>query len=335
MPYLFLTCAALVWGGSFAVGKILVGQVDPFVVAWVRFVVASAAFAVGEAAIALRAGRKPAPPAAPQASPSPSWSDYALLGLTGTFGYNALFFYGLTLTTATESSLICGFAPVVTAIIGFAFLGERINRRKAGGIVLSVVGVALVILGATSVAAGTGTGETAGGMGRAAGRLIGDLLQVASVLCWAVYNVVGKRVLEHASPFKATARATYWGALFFTVTVAVRPGSALLGQAASLLGPRQLPGLLYLALVCTVFGFVAWYRGLEATDVSGAAVFLNLIPVSTLLIAAVTLGERLAPVQLGGGVLVVAGVMLVSATTERPAARAGSKRGPRSGEAGR
>lgn len=333
MPYVLLVAAAAVWGGSFAVGKVLVGEVDPFVVAWVRFLVASAAFAVGETVLGLRArqaaGRRATaaePAAAVPSGRAPTWRDWALLGLTGVFGYNAFFFYGLTLTTATESSLICAFAPVVTALIGLAFLGEKPSPRKTAGIALSVLGVALVILGAAAPA----PVAAAGGLSPW-GRLVGDLLMLASVLCWAIYSLVGKRVLEGTSAFTATARATYWGAAFFTVSVVLRLGRAWPAPALSLLQPGRLPGLLYLALVCTVFGFVAWYRGLEATEVSTAAVFLNLIPVSTLIIAALTLGERLTGTQLGGGALVVAGVTLVSVV---PVRESGERPGKDSGRRG-
>lgn len=327
MPYLYLIAAALVWGGSFAVGKVLVGQADPFVVAWVRFAIASAAFAAIEAVAALARRRRVGEPSPPASAPgrAPSARDYALLGLSGIFGYNAFFFYGLTLTTATESSLICASAPIMLAVIGLVFLGERMSLRKAGGIILSVAGVALVILGAASTAAGSAAqGGAAGPAGLSAGRLLGDLMQVASVLCWAVYSVIGKRVLERVSPLAATARATYWGAAFFTAAVLVRLGPSGLEQAVSLLGTRQLPGLLYLALVCTVFGFLSWYLGLRAVEVSRASVYLNLIPVSTLVIAALTLGERLTLVQLGGGLLVVAGVTLVSAVSQTAARPAGA-----------
>lgn len=323
MSYFFLASAALVWGGSFAVGKALVSRVDPFAVAWARFILASAAFGAGEAALWVwRRGTGRSPERA--AGVRPTWKDYALLGLTGVFAYNAFFFYGLTFTTATESSLITASSPVVVAVIGLVFMGELLSARKGSGIVLSVAGVGLIILGAAEAgspagggAATAAAGAALAGAGPLGGRLLGDLLMLGGVLSWAAYSALGKRVLARTTPFKATARAVYWGALFFTLAMVARRGPLFVREVGAWLGPDELWGLGYLAVVCTVFGFVAWYRGLTATDVSGAAVFLNLVPVSSLAIAALALGERPAWPQLVGGALVLVGVYLVSTAPER------------------
>ncbi len=316
MSQAFLAAATLVWGGAFVVGRILVSQLDPLVAAWLRFVIASVAFLILE--VAGRAGRRrggrarlvvtgqgsPGGTSAAITGRNPRWVDYALLGLTGILAYNLFFFYGLTLTTATESSLIIAASPVVVALIGWAFLGESLSPGKVGGISLSVIGVVLVIL------AGAG-GGLAGREMAAGGRLAGDLLMLGGVLAWAAYSALGKRVLRRVTPLASTARAVYWGVFFLTVLLLARDGPGFVVGILATVGPKELLSLLYLALVCTVFGFVSWYRGLKVTDVSGAAAFLNLVPISTLVIAAVTLGERPTAGQLLGGALVIGGVLLV------------------------
>jgi drug/metabolite transporter (DMT)-like permease len=146
---------------------------------------------------------------------------------------------------------------------------------------------------------------------------------VGCVLSWAAYSALGKRVLRHAGALPATARAVWWGTLFLTVAVVLRLGSRLPAAVVLLGHPGPLLGIGYLSLVCTVFGFVAWYRGLAATDVSGASVFLNLVPLSTLAIASLALGERPSLVQLAGGLLVLGGVAVVSVLGSRRARRSG------------
>lgn len=316
MSQAFLAAASLVWGGAFVVGRILVSQLDPLAAAWLRFVIAAVAFLILE--VAGRAGRRRGGGArleiadqrasdassAAIAGRDPRWVDYALLGLTGILAYNLFFFYGLTLTTAAESSLIIAASPVVVALIGWAFLDESLSPGKIGGISLSVMGVVLVIL------AGSGGGSSGGQMA-AAGRLTGDLLMLGGVLAWAAYSALGKRVLRRVTPLAATARAVYWGVFFLTVLLLARDGPDFAAEVLAAVGLKELLSLLYLALVCTVFGFVSWYRGLKATDVSGAAAFLNLVPLSTLVIAAAILGERPTVGQLLGGALVIGGVLLV------------------------
>ncbi|HCJ11010.1 MAG TPA: hypothetical protein DHW14_07590 [Clostridiales bacterium] len=325
MAYVYLAFAPLVWGGAFIVGKVLVAEVDPLMVAWLRFVVASGLFA----AIGwwkARRGRATDPRGRGRVGDGPPgrWV-YALLGLTGIFGYNLFFFCGLTYTTATESSLIIASSPVVVALIGRIFLGERLSAPKAAGVALSTAGVVLVILGAVGAAAGGGEEV------RAASRLLGDLLMLGGVLSWAAYSALGKRLLRQVSPLEATSRASYWGTLFLSGAVVLRAAfadavggvSGLAGGISTLaeLEAAALAGVGYLSVVCTVLGFVAWYKGLSAVEVSGAAAFLNLVPVSTLVIALLALGERPTWVQLAGGLLVVGGVTLVSVAGTAAAGR--------------
>jgi drug/metabolite transporter (DMT)-like permease len=296
-------------------------------VAWARFVAASLAFAVLERAAGLGAARVrpaaevagPAPPeggeVTPAAGPAPGRAAYAVLGLTGIFAYNVFFFYGLTLATATESSLIIASSPVVVALLGLVFLGERLAPVRAAGVLVSTAGVVLVVLGAaTAPARGSG----------AEGRLLGNLLMLGGVLSWAVYSAVGRRVLVHVNPFRATSLAVYWGTVFLTLAVLLRPGGLpILAATAGRVDLTAAAGLLYLSLVSTVFGFVAWYRGVQAVGVSGAAAYLNLVPLSTLAIAAVALGEGLTWVQAAGGAMVLGGVYLVGGGSRRRLSRGG------------
>ena len=301
-PHLLLAATALVWGGAFVAGRLLVADLDPITVAWLRFLVASAAFRLlGWLGRDLRrpAGAAPAPNAP---SPAPGWAPYALLGLTGILAYNLFFFYGLTYATATESSLIIASSPIVAALLGVVFLRERLLPGRAVGIALSTAGVVVLVLGA---AAGSPDPGVQGG------RVPGALLMLGGVVSWAVYSVVGKTVLSHVSPWVATSRAAYWGTLFLTVLVVLRPDPTSVALAR-MDAPAWL-GIGYLSLVCTVFGFVAWYRGVAAVGVAGSAAFLNLVPLFTLAMAAATLGERLAWIQGVGGLMVMGGVYLVGA----------------------
>lgn len=306
MPYVLLAFTALVWGGAFVVGRLLVADIDPITVAWLRFLSASATFALlGRLGVG-RVGPPPATPSAPPTEPptappaAPRWPAYALLGLTGIFGYNLFFFYGLTHATATESSLIIASSPIVAALLGVLILGERLPAARAAGIAVSTTGVVALVLGAAGVSVGAGA---------EGGRLLGALLMLGGVVSWAVYSVVGKRVLGHVSPWVATSRAAYWGTLFLTLLVVLRPGPTR--EAIAVLDLGAVLGIAYLSLVCTVFGFVAWYRGLAAVGVAGSAAFLNLVPLFTLAVATVVLDERLTWVQGAGGLMVLGGVYLV------------------------
>jgi drug/metabolite transporter (DMT)-like permease len=137
----------------------------------------------------------------------------------------------------------------------------------------------------------------------------GDLLLLGAPLAWAFYTIAGKKVLARFPPLVATAYASLFG------TVLLLPAAAaegpLLGGVSGLSGYGWLC-ILQLALLGTVAGFVWWYEGVEAFGAARAAVFVNLVPLFGVLLAAVVLGERMGWPQMAGGALVVAGVYLGS-----------------------
>ena len=67
--------------------------------------------------------------------------------------------------------------------------------------------------------------------------------------------------------------------------------------------------VLYLAIICSVFGYIGWYYALKKTEASKAAVFLNLIPLFTITMS-LFLGETITVFFLLGGILIIYGVYL-------------------------
>ena len=116
----------------------------------------------------------------------------------------------------------------------------------------------------------------------------GDLLMLGAPLAWALYTIVGKKVLRTFPPLVATAYASLFG------TVLLLPAAALEGSLLS--GVHRLTvygwiSVLQLALLGTVVGFVWWYEGVERLGASRAAVFVNLVPLFGVLLSALILSE--------------------------------------------
>ncbi|MBN2599600.1 MAG: DMT family transporter, partial [Candidatus Thermoplasmatota archaeon] len=138
--------------------------------------------------------------------------------------------------------------------------------------------------------------------------LIGGLLMLLSALCWALYSLVGKHLLRTYDEFVITAYAFGLGTLFYLPFVVLHIGPII--QHTSLEGWLAV---LYLALACSLFGYLGWYYGLKHIDASKAAVFLNFIPLFTILMS-FFLGTSLSLLFLLGAGLIIYGVYLTQRT---------------------
>jgi drug/metabolite transporter (DMT)-like permease len=297
--YLKLVLTTFFWGGTFVAARFAVGEAPPFFAASCRFLIASLTLVPLATWQAHREGRR-----FPLPANFRQLAGLFSLGLTGVFLYNAVFFTGLKLTTASNGALIVAINPLLTAILSALWLRERVSATQAAGLLLSLFGVAVVIArGSLEVISRLSFNK-------------GDIIMLGAPLCWALYSILGKKVLARFTPLAATAYAAVFGALLLVP-------AALLEHAAAG-GP--LPGfswlgwlaILQLALLGTVVGFVWWYQGVQQIGTARAAAFVNLVPLFGALLAALILGERLAAAQFWGGFLVVVGVYWGSRQSARP-----------------
>ena len=136
----------------------------------------------------------------------------------------------------------------------------------------------------------------------------GDKAVLGAMLCWAVYSIIGKQLLKTMTPITAVTYASIAGTLILAPL-------ALYSCDLSLL--TRLPctiwlALLYLAIPGTVVALLFFYQGIESIGVVKAGIFINLIPVSTLLLSIPLLGERFSSSTLIGTAMVILGVFTVN-----------------------
>jgi drug/metabolite transporter (DMT)-like permease len=285
-----LVTTTFFWGGTFVAGKWAVREAPPLFVALLRFAIATAVL-LALVAWKRRFDRGFRRQSTPQGMAQ--WAAVLALGLTGVFLYNYLFLKGLSLTTATNGSLIVALNPLLTALLSALWLKERIRMVQIGGLLFALAGVGVVVT--------DGSLETL--LSLSFNR--GDLLLLGAPLAWAVYTTLGRKVLAFLPPLAATTYAALFG------TLLLLPAAALEGpfaRAASGLGLFGWLAVLQLALLGTVVGFVWWYEGVAELGAARAAVFVNLVPIFGVLLAALILSEPLGPAKAAGGILVVGGV---------------------------
>jgi len=288
MPRSLLTplaafCAALAWSGAWITGKLAVTSAPPLEISTVRFVIAAGVLAAvaGVTRTRVRGG---------------DLRPVVLAGIFGYFGYNALVFVGLTMAPAADGALIVPtLIPVLTALIA-SFVGERLTATKLAGFALASIGAALVI------AAGQTGNEISGR------RLVGDILMLGGAMCWAVYTVLGTIALRDRSPLAVVTIAAPIGAVLLFPLGFLEKGYADVGTW----GTDVWLNVLYLALAVSVASFILFYWIVRRVGAGVAAMSSYFVPILTLAMAVVFLGDRPEPLQLVGGVVILAGVRLAT-----------------------
>ena len=287
MMYVKLLLTAVFWGGTFIAGRQVSQHLGSFSIAFLRFAVASA-FLLTLARI--REGRFMLP-GREQIIP------VILLGLTGVFTYNVLFFKGLQRIEASRAALIVATCPAFIAIASSILLKERFNLTRAVGIPLSIVGAIVVIsrghLGLL----------VTGGVGR------GELYILGCVLSWAAYSLIGKVVMGRLSPLVSVAYSSLIGAAALFVPAFLFDGLASNLARASWL---DWTSIMYLAVFGTVIGFVWFYEGVKAIGPTRAGLFINFVPISAVILASVILHEPMTRSLAVGAALVLSGVYLTN-----------------------
>jgi drug/metabolite transporter (DMT)-like permease len=271
----------LIWGLNFGVTKLAIGQMPPLTFTAVRFAAASVLLW-----LILRWTEGPG------TLPKGALLRLILLGVVGNTLYQLSFILGLAHTAATNSALILSTVPTVVAVLAGILGLERITPRMRLGIALGTVGVVLVI--------------AAHGIDLSPGTLLGDLLTVLGVLCWAGYTVGLRSVPAGVSPLRVTT----------VTTLAGMPGLLLAGLPGVLRQDwKAIPltawaALAYATLFSLVVAYLLWNRSVKAVGGTRTAIYMCMTPLVAAGGAWLLLGERPHPMQGVGAMLIVAGVWL-------------------------
>jgi drug/metabolite transporter (DMT)-like permease len=273
---------ALIWGVNYSVIKYGMTFVAPMAYNTLRVALAAGTLVL----IAFAFGGTP-----------PSRRDVVTLLLLGVLGngfYQIFFAEGVSRTRAGEAALVVGASPALIALLSRMRGVERVTRRGAVGIAMSMFGVGLVVLGRAAV-----------GQGPHGGSLLGDLLVLCGSICWAVYTVLLIPLTRRVGGLYVVALSLLGGSMLMLAVGA----PALVAQDWNLPG-RAWAALLYSGLGALVVAYLLWYRGVKVLGPTRTALYANLQPLIALLVAWVTLGETPTAWQSVGAATIVGGVLL-------------------------
>ena len=279
--YLMATMAAIFWGANFNLAKPVVAEMGPYVAGASRYLLAAAIMILITQVMR-------------ESTPLKHLRTYLVLGVVGVFGFNLFFFLGMETTSAVNGALIMALNPLLTAILAYLILRDIPSRQQLIAFPVGVGGVALVVLGAGAAHLNVSTG---------------DIYICIANVSWAFYNVLVRKLMpKNVSGPANTAGVMTAGAIALCIAAIIKGDTFIVPTL-----PTSI-SLIIMTVGGGVLAYLFWNASIARLGPSKAAIFMNLVPVTSMVIATI---EGLPPnhAQLLGALLVIGAVTFSSAFT--------------------
>jgi len=220
-----------------------------------------------------------------------------VLAITGIAGMGSAVFLALSRSTSVDVSIIMN-SNTIFIIPLAALIGERLTLRRCIGVITGIFGCALVI-----------NGKLTGFQLASKEYFAGNLIALVAAVCWAVYTIIGKKLVRERGGLVVTGLNMIVGSVPLLFLVAGLGELTIPPLKASLF-------ILYLAIVPTALGFVFWYKALEELDAGQLGPLQYLVPIGTAIIAVFFLDESIRLVSIVGMLLIFLGIYLSTMSSQ-------------------
>lgn len=224
---------------------------------------------------------------------------FALYGLIGIGIFYFLLFYSISRTSVATAVTLMYTAPAYVSLLSSYLFGERLTGAKVGALALTFAGVALV----------------SGGYDPAQfrGSLPGILSGLGAGLTYGLYSIFGKKAAAKYHQNTVLVYSFVFGAAFLAL-------AGIPSRFWAVSYPVRVYSILAaLGIFPTAVAYALYQAGLRRVEASRASIVATVEPVVAALLAYLFLGELLAPIQLLGGLLVLAGVLLIQMSGSKAA----------------
>lgn len=290
--WMLLIVLSMLWGGAFFFGRIAVAQIPPFSLVLSRVLLAAVILH-----LVLRASGRRLPVDAP------TLRAFLVMGLVNNLMPFSLIFWGQIHIGSGLASILNATTPLMTCLLAhWLTTDERLSRGRLAGVLVGITGVAVMIGAGLLAQVGT--------------HVLAELAILGAALCYATSGIYARRLKRHPPLVIATGQLTASSLLTLPLVLWIdRPWTLPLPD------PGIIAAVLFLALFSTALAYLLYFRILSTAGASNAALVTFLVPVSALMLGALFLGERLAPHQVAGMVLIATGLVLIDGRAVRALAR--------------
>ncbi len=271
----------VLWSGNYVAGKIALRTLDPITLTCLRLQLA--AFIM----LAIYFTRRERQPL----KLGDAWP-FLYLGFFGVIVNQGLFTVGLNYTTSNHSAVLIAVGPIIILLLARALKLEMLTAAKVAGMAISFVGVYLL--------------ETEQGSPAHSPLLMGDIITFGGVIGFAIYAVLGKRVVAQ---YDAIALNTFncVAASLLLLPITIRQSIHLDWHSVALSGWL---GMIYMAVGSSVAAYTIFYWVLRYMTASRVGAVSYFQPIVVILLSMAFLGDRPSRLLLEGTSLVLVGVFL-------------------------
>lgn len=288
LPVISLLCAMLLWASSFVAAKIAFRDYHPMQVVFARMFIASLCFIVFIPALRKITWRR---------------SDLKYM-LFMAFCEPCLYFIfealALKNTSASQAGMITAMLPLLVAVTAWIFLKEKISRQTIIGFSLAIVGACWLSL--------AGQADH-----NAPAPLLGNFYEFLAMVCAAGYTISLKHLSNNYPTLFLTAFQSFIGSIFF-LPFLLHPdiGFPMAWQ------PEAAVATIYLGTFVTLGAYGCFNYGVSCIPASQAVGYINLIPVFSVILGILILGDNLNLSQILACSLVFCGVWISSYGNKKP-----------------
>jgi drug/metabolite transporter (DMT)-like permease len=284
-----LLLATLIWASNSVMVKVVLREIDPLTLTWLRFLIAGL-FYVPYAALTR------------EQAPLYTWRERALLLAAGVAlvpVFSLTLYWALIYTTVANTALVRMTEPAWVLLLGALLLKERATRRQLAGLALALLGtLALLLLGRQPSAGGEH-------------HVLGMVYMVANSLAWVGYILCFKDLLRRHNVTQVTIHAALVGtAALFLLTGWTH--AATVGRQAAAMSGLGWTLVVTMALVVTIGSNQLFSYGLQRVPAGVAATYSYLTPIFAAACAWIFLGEPVTSAVVVCGAIIAAGVYLVN-----------------------
>jgi len=271
----------LIWGVNFSLIKISLREIPPMPFNGIRLLMASAVLVVW---LLIKEGNLRVK--------KEHLLKIVLLSISGYTIYQYLFILGIHLTSASNTAVLFGLAPIAMALFSVVLNREPVKPIAWIGILLGFVGVYITVAG------------KAGGYRFSFETLKGDFLILTAVLIWSHYSVAAKPLLKFYSPLKfTTLTMTIGSILFFPFTI-----GELKRLPYSTISFEAWFFLVFSGVMALSVSLIIWFYSVRKVGNAQTAIYGNLPPVLAVVFAWLILSESIALSLVAGAAVIFLGI---------------------------
>jgi len=269
------------WGYSFVSTKIILQELPPITIAFFRQVIASVVLVIFLCVKKLFIKM--------------SIKDVLLLSASSLFGIVFYFLFeniGLKYTTASNASIIVAAVPIFTLVTESLFYKFKVTKRVVSCVIVSIIGVFVVIF-------------EQGSLDFSSGSTKGNLLMIGAMISWVIYTIICKSLADKYNGIVITTYQMIAGSILFLPFIIPE-----INQWHSI-STYSLLNLLYLAIFCSALAYYLYNLAVKSLGATISSMFLNLIPIVSIIGGVLVLDEKISFLQIGGMLLIMLSLFFV------------------------